>query len=111
MIRIAKFNIQEVLQPEFNELITERGLKGAVISKKDDVCVIEITYTKEQTPIIDEIEKIIDVFIALALVCSSVLSDLAKEAQKSQAKKTVSTKTVGKQECLFKDFILQNVKK
>ena len=110
MIRTAKFNIQEHLQTEFNELINERGLKDTVISKKDDICVIEIIYTKKQTPIIDEIEKIIDVFIALASVYTSVLSELAKEAQKNQAKKVVSTKTVGKQQCFFKDFAAQNVK-
>lgn len=108
MIRTAKFNIQENLQTEFNELINERGLRGTVISKKDDICVIEIIYTKEQTSIIDETEKIIDVFIALASVCTSVLSDL--EAQKNQAKKVVSKKTVGKQQCFFKEFAAQNAK-
>ncbi len=108
MIRTAKFNIQENLQTEFNELINERGLRGTVISKKDDICVIEIIYTKEQTSIIDETEKIIDVFIALASVCTSVLSDL--EAQKNQAKKVISKKTVGKQQCFFKEFAAQNAK-
>jgi len=110
MIRTAKFNIQENLQPEFNVLINERGLKSTVISKKDEICVIEIIYTKEQTPIIDETEKIIDVFIALASVCTSVLSELAKEAQKNQNQKAVSKKTVGKQQCFFKDFAAQYVK-
>ena len=110
MIRTVKFNIQENLQTEFNELINERGLTGTVISKREDICVIEIIYTKEQTPIIDETEKIIDVFIALASVCTSVLSDLAKEAQKNEAKKVVSNKTVGKQQCFFKEFATQNAK-
>ena len=50
----------------------ERGLKGTVTSKKDDICVIEITYTKEQASIIDETEKIIDVFIVLAVFYQSL---------------------------------------
>ncbi|MHB8258703.1 MAG: hypothetical protein ACYDCN_00345 [Bacteroidia bacterium] len=87
MIRIAKYTIPTGVQPEFNDFINMRELKGTVISTKDDMCTVEITYTKSQTGIIDEIEEAITVFTTLALVCVSALSSMVSTAQISQDKK------------------------
>ncbi|HEX7413660.1 MAG TPA: hypothetical protein VF411_06395 [Bacteroidia bacterium] len=87
MIRTAKCTIPASVQPEFNDYINTKGLKGVFTPIKDDMCLVEITYTKNQTGIIDEIEEAITVFTALALVCVSALSSMVSTAQISQDKK------------------------
>ncbi|MHB8259996.1 MAG: hypothetical protein ACYDCN_05125 [Bacteroidia bacterium] len=87
MIRTAKCTIPASVQPEFEDVINMKGLKGMFIPIKDDMCLVEITYTKSQTAIIDEIEEVIVVFTALGLVCASTLSAMISNAQINQDKK------------------------
>jgi len=87
MIRIAKISIPAIAQEEFNDFINMKKLKAAVISTKDDMCLVEITYTKSQTAIIDEIEKNLSEITALALVCISALSAMVSKPQESKDKK------------------------
>ncbi|MHB8260348.1 MAG: hypothetical protein ACYDCN_05710 [Bacteroidia bacterium] len=87
MIRTAKCIIPAGVQEEFNDFINAKGLKGVFIPAKDDMCAVEITYSKSQAAIIDEIEEVIVVFTALGLICASTLSAMISNAQISQDKK------------------------
>ena len=87
MIRTAKFSIPASMQEEFNDVINMKKLKAVVIPTKNDMCLVEITYTKSQTAIIDEIEEAISVLTAFALVCVSTLSSMVAKAQESKGKK------------------------
>ena len=111
MIKTAKFNIPVSMLTEFIDFINSQGLKGTILSKKDDMYNIEIPDTKEQSYIIKGMTELVGVFTTLALVSLSVLSSLAAAAQNSQAKKPAPAKAVNKKYCFFKDFVTQNVKK
>ena len=111
MIKTAKFNIPISVLTEFIDFINSQGLKGTIVSKKDDMYNIEIPYTKEQAYIIEGMKELAEVFSTLALVSLSVLSSLAAAGQNSQAQKPAPAKTVNKKHCFFTDYVAQNVKK
>ena len=110
-MRIAKFTVPVVVLTEFLDYINSRGLKSTIVSKKEDVYHIEIPYTKEQESIIDEMEELVDVLVALVAISITALSYLAIEVQKNRTKKSTTVKSVNKNYCFFKDFVNQNVKK
>lgn len=109
-MRVAKFTVPVFVLTEFLDYVHTKGLKSTITSKKQDVYTIEIAYTKEQAPIIDEMEELVDILVVLTIVSLSALSYLVAATKKSPPKKVVS-KTVNKKECFFKDFVAQNVKK
>ncbi len=109
MIRTAKFDIPANALTEFIDFINLQGLKPSILSKKDDMYKIEVPYTKEQSHIIEGINDLIDVLTALAIVSVSVLASLAAAAKNSRAK--TGSEIAKITPCLFKDFILQKVKK
>jgi hypothetical protein len=110
-MRTAKFNVHVCGLTEFLNYINSQGLKSTIVSKKDDVYNIEITYTREQAPIIAEMEELVDVLIVLASAFTAVLTYLAAAFQKRGTNKPAPSKTVNKKHCFFNDFIAQNVKK
>lgn len=67
-MRAAKFNVPVLVLPEFLDYVNTKGLKSTIVSKKDDVYTIEIPYTKEQAPIIDEMEELVKVLVVLTVV-------------------------------------------
>jgi hypothetical protein len=110
MIRIIKFTVPASVLTEFLDYINSKGLKSTIGSKKEDMYEIEVAYTKEQEPIIDEMEALVGVLVVLALASLSALSYLAEAAQKSPVQNTALEKPADKKQFLFKDFVSQNVK-
>ena len=109
MIRTAKFDIPANALTEFIDFINMQGLKPSILSKKDDMYKIEVPYTKEQSHIIEGINDLLYVLTTLALVSLTALASLAAAAKSNQAK--TSSDRSKDTPCLFKDFILQKVKK
>jgi hypothetical protein len=111
LMRTAKFNVPVSVLTEFQYFINAKGLKSTIASKKDDVCNIEIPYTKEQVSIIDELEELVNVLVVVTMASMTALSYLIAAAQKSQPPKKTSSKATNEKPCFFKDFVTQNVKK
>lgn len=109
-MRIAKFNVPVSVLTEFLDYIDAKGLKGTIISKKDDMSSIEIPYTKEQASIIDELEELVNVLVVVTMASLTALSYLLVAAQKNQPQKNTSSKAGNRKVCFFKDFVAQNVK-
>jgi hypothetical protein len=109
-MRIAKFNVPVSVLTEFQYYINAKGLKSKIISKKDDMCNIEIPYTKEQASIIDELEELVNVLVVVTMASMTALSYLIAAAQKSESHKNTSSKATNGKACFFKDFVTQNVK-
>ena len=67
-MRVAKFTVPVFVLTEFLDYINKKELKSTIVSKKANMYNIEIAYTKEQAPVIDEMEELVDVLVVLTLV-------------------------------------------
>ena len=82
-MRTAKFIIPVSVLTEFLDYINSQGLKSTIVSRKEDVCDIEIAYTKEQAHIIDDMEEFVNLLVGLVLASITALAYLVEAAQKS----------------------------
>ncbi len=108
-MRVAKFTVPVLVLTEFLDYINAIGLKSTIVSKQADAYNIEVPYTKEQAPLIEDMKELVDVLVVLVLASLSALSSLATAAQKRQVKKPAPLKTVNKK-YRFNAFLFQNVK-
>ncbi len=82
-MRTAKFIIPVSVLTEFLDYINRQGLKSTIVSRIEDVCNIEIAYTKEQAHIIDDMEEFVSLLLGLVLASITALAYLVEAAQKS----------------------------
>ena len=82
-MRTAKFIIPVSVLTEFLDYINSQGLKSTIVSRIEDVCDIEIAYTKAQEHIIDDMEEFVNLLVGLVLASITALACLVEAAQKS----------------------------
>jgi hypothetical protein len=113
-MRVAKFKVPVSVSKEFFEYTNKKGLQCNIVSTKETEYEIEIPFTKEQYPIIDELEELIGLLVTLTIIGITTLSCLAVEiekqllekieAHKNKQKKSSNDKATNGKHCFFKDF-------
>ena len=105
-MRTAKFTVPVSALTGFLEYVHTKGLKSTITSKKEEKYIIQISYTKEQTPIIEELQELIKVLGVLFLASIQTLIDLLA-AWKNKSEQMDTLKTFRENNCFFKKFASQ----
>jgi hypothetical protein len=114
-MRVAKFKVPVSVSKEFIDYTNKKGLQCNIVATKETEYEIEIPFTKEQYPIIDELEELEDLLDTLTIIGITTLSLLAAELEKqllekmelnkSKEKRSSAEKTTSEKHCFFKDFV------
>ena len=114
-MRVAKFKVPVSVSKEFFGYTNKKGLQCNIVATKEAEYEIEIPFTKEQYPIIDELEELIGLLVTLTIIGITTLSFLALEIEKqllekieshkNKQKKSSIEKTTNGKHCFFKDFV------
>jgi hypothetical protein len=116
-MRVAKFKVPVNVSKELFEYTNNKGLQCNIVATKEDEYELEIPFTKEQYPIIDELEELIGLLVTLTIIGITALSYLAVEiekqllekieAHKNKQKKSSTDKATNSKHCFFKDFVVK----